>query len=315
MTMDHELCSENLAPYVRGELAAPATAEIEEHLAECEDCRIEERGLRALIAPADEPLTEVERAQLHRNLRANVDLPETTAGPRLSWLPPALAVAAMLLVVVVGIQFLGGAGGDEESAGSSDGAGAGGGHDGPGPVTLSLSGGTLSELGAPRSEDAPEAAAAPKPTRDEDPLPQEGAISSDAGAEEKETSFTTLNKGIKRYGRSSQTFLRFSQAYTAEDAEALADDFIEELVNDAPLAAAGQVAECAELVVDAREGPVLPVVAGHGSFRGDPSLLLGFVWTPDEDGPLDNFVFYVWPRGDCEAPTHSQIGRVDGGKD
>ena len=320
MKMDHERCSDLLLPYVLEELEPDASREVEEHLASCDDCRKEHAGLAALMAEPVEPMNDIERASLHRDLSERVSIP---AGPgeeraRMAWLPQALGVAATLLVVVVGLQALSGSGGDEDAA-VSGGAGGGSmdqgaGPEGPSPVTLKLTRAGVREA-------APQAGS----LGGDDATTDEAADSGDAleaepeepEAASSENSFTVrlseraVESQLKRYARTSETFTKFAAAYRAEDVEILAPSFIEQLANEAPSAqATSQVSECADLVVSSREVPTLPAAAAHGLFRDERSLLLGFAWTAEETGPLDNYVFYVWPVGSCETPSHSQSGRI-----
>ena len=120
----------------------------------------------------------------------------------------------------------------------------------------------------------------------------------------------SVESALKAYACTSPTFTRFAAAYRAEDVDDLTPTFIVELAEGAPEGAAVQVTECADLVVTSREFPTLPAAAAHGVFRKEDSLLLGFVWTEQETGPLDNYVIYVWPVGSCSTPSHSQSGRI-----
>jgi hypothetical protein len=317
MTMDHERCGELLLPHVRGELDETTAREVDEHLVRCSECRAERDGLDALLAEPVEPLTDLERAALHRDLRSRVSVPAGTGAQRkdrLAWLPSALGVAALLLAVVVGMQISGG-GGDDEAALENAGSGADlAAPDGPRPVTL-----TLSSRGVRESEVASEEVLESDTARGEEEPPSSEAApdSLDDAVSGQDSGYTitsrdrlTVEDRLTAYARTSPVFTRFARTYTVEDVDSLTDPFINDLAAEAPPGAAVQVTECADLVVTSREFPTLPAAAAHGKFRGHPSLLLGFVWTQEESGPLDNYVLYVWPTGSCDSPAHSQSGRI-----
>lgn len=320
MKMDHERCSELLLPFLQGELDPDSSRQVEEHLSACDDCRKEHGGLAALFAEPVEPLNDLEKASLHRNLREEISIPAGTAQERarLSWLPQALGVAALLLVVVVGIQYFGEVGGDDE-AGSEAVEGADlAAPEGPDPVTLKLT-----SSGVQKADPISAGAGAGAAVEPDEEAPSEAApdAAQDLGQESEEPTSDSSNQytvrmnagvesALKTYARTSPTFTRFAETYRAEDVEALAPAFIAELADGAPEGSAVQVTQCANLVVTSREFPTLPAAAAHGVFRKEDSLLLGFVWTEQETGPLDNYVIYVWPVGGCESPTHSQSGRI-----
>lgn len=329
MKMDHERAGELLLPYVEGELAAaPEVADLEEHLAACSDCRQEEQGLRALLAHPVEPMNDIERSKLHRALRAESgieDRPPTRT--RMAWLPSALSVAALLLVVVVGAQiFQGGPGGSDEESGAEGGADTAGSADedgGPRPVTLTLSkNGLEADLVSEKAAPVPDEAA-PEGTDSDEEVVASGGMGAENGNLSEDSADSTFQRSresklvedrLRRYANRSSTFKRFALAYRVEDVPALRDGFTAELAAGAPADAREQVVECADLVVNAREFPTLPVAAAYGTFQAEKSILLGFVWSPEDTGPLDHFVLYVWPRGTCSTPSHSQIGRVATGK-
>jgi hypothetical protein len=319
--MDHELCSDLLPSYAAGELHADTAAEVRAHLESCPECRAEESAVRAIRAAPVEPMTDIERARLHRSLRDRLDVPQR-APARMAWLPPALTVAALLLALVVGVQVMSGSGGDKDDA---DAGGArieseGGGGGGPTPQTFDLVGGDVvtfeqrftertaetdgqegasdegvssgagSGVGAPKSGDAPQESS--------DPFPS--ALNADRDKRE-----------LLRFARRQDTLAAFARAYSASDIDVLRDDFVDVLTTDAPTEAAGsQIEECDGLVAQAQDSSLLPVVAAHGRFDGRPSLVLGYLSPEDEAGALTRFTFFVWQRGDCSIPVHSTFGRV-----
>jgi hypothetical protein len=322
MTMDHDRCSELLLPYVQESLDEGIARDMEEHLATCAGCRAERNGLEALLEPAAGELTDLERASLHRELRSRIPVSagEGEGPARLAWLPSALGIAAALLVVVLGVQFLGGAGGGEEDSAGDGGASIGAADpSGPRPVTLRLtrSGVRAGDLLSGRfSQEAGDSGASAEGEMSPEQKPQAASpddVLDRAGSESAtitDSAAGTVEGRLKDFARTSKTFTRFARAYSAEDVAELSDPFIEELARSAPGGSSAQVTECAELVVSSREAPTLAAAAAHGIFREERSLMLGFVWTPEEAGPLDNYVLYVWPLGSCDAPTHSQSGRI-----
>jgi len=115
---DHIRWSEDLAAYMLGALEPGEAAEFERHLAGCEHCRGEMRWFE----PAVQTLPEsVERQKPPRSLRESLmaevraDVrPAKKPRPRWSW-RPAMAFAAMVLVVaaVAGYEIGKGGGGEE----------------------------------------------------------------------------------------------------------------------------------------------------------------------------------------------------------
>jgi hypothetical protein len=59
---------------------------------------------------------------------------------------------------------------------------------------------------------------------------------------------------------------------------------------------------------------VLATFGAHGVLRrGETTrdaLLLGFAYSSGDRGPLDRFMFWVWPRDDCEAPLDYVSARI-----
>lgn len=313
--IDHESVSDQLVPYVRGELHAATVSEIEEHLESCADCRLELSAVRALVSDDVPAMTDLERAKLHRGVREQVEIaPLTTRA--MAWVGPALSVAAFLLVVVVGIQFLGGMSGNDEDAGAGgeSAADSGGDFDGPTPVTVRLTGTDVTTF-------ATSEASVPEPAPGEEPVQPGDSAGMGArppNAKKKDGPRADLalpaddlvRRRLSRYASTGKTFVSFASAYSAEDAESLRDEFTATLLQDAPPGARDQLVECADFVAEARPSPTLPVVAGHGNFAGKRALMLGFVWTDEPTGPLDQFMIFVWGRGNCDNILHYQSGQI-----
>jgi hypothetical protein len=321
MRMDHEQCSDLLPRYVQGELHADTAAEVRAHLESCPDCRAEESAVRAIHAAPVKPMTDIERTRLHRTLRDRLDVPQRTPA-RMAWLPPALTAAALLLALVVGIQVMSGTGGggdDAEGVDAGGGAAESGGGGGPTPRTFSLKGGDVVTFERRQSERAEDSAFEGNSDQGLGTGGSQAGSAPDAGAptEANTDSFpSTLSadrdkRELLRFARRQDTLVVFARAYSASDVESLRDDFIDVLSHDAPnVSASSQVEECDDLVAQAQDSPLLPVVAAHGRFDDRPSLVLGYLSSEDDDGPLNRFTFFVWRKGDCSIPIHSTFGRV-----
>lgn len=94
--MDHQDCSELLAPFARGELDRARGLEVEEHLAGCAECSAELRAILALTSLPSAVPTPDERRALRTAIRP----------ARPAWrmrLAPALGAAATLVIVAIGI--------------------------------------------------------------------------------------------------------------------------------------------------------------------------------------------------------------------
>jgi hypothetical protein len=215
----------------------------------------------------------------------------------------------------VGIQVMS-TGGDDGGDSAEGGAAEDGG--GPTPKTFRLSDGqllryqrSLDDVGTESSNDGTvtgdqDGAGGGAPAQ---PAASEGgpvggtASKLDSGREERSV--------LLRAARRRDTLSGFARAYTAADVPALRAGFLATLAHDAPnLEAGAQIEECDALVSQGEGSATLPVLAGHGRFEGERSLLLGYLSPEDEAGPLTKFTFFVWPRGDCSIPTHSAFGKV-----
>lgn len=120
---DHSHWRDGIAAHLLGALEPQETEALERHLAECPECREELRWL----TPASELLPEsVERVEAPKALRERIlaEVRADSAGaahaarrrrPRFA-LRPALALAAVLIVAVVGALALRGGGGTGPSA-------------------------------------------------------------------------------------------------------------------------------------------------------------------------------------------------------
>lgn len=316
MTIDHEICSKRLRPYVRDELPPSARAEVEEHLSGCAECRAEETALRAIGSEPVQPMTDLERTRLRRTLRDRLAVPEEPARSPLAWVPGVLAVAAVLLAIVVGIRVLPGVGGGDDEADSATSGGA----DAAGPVeprTYSLRDGSIVRAGSAGGAGGGAAvsgggdgreisAGAPSAVKG-------GELSEEArdnGEPQQKNLFTSDKRRLGRIAERGRILQPFAGAYTATDIPTLRDGFLDVLAADAPDPAAGrQIADCDALVTGTQETPMLPVIAAHGRFEGRPALLLAYLTSADGDS-LTRSAFFVWPRGDCSIPLLTQFGEV-----
>lgn len=124
MTMNHEHCSESLAPWLRGELPASEAEEVAAHVEDCADCARERDALGLLLALDVEPLDEDERARLEGAVltqrRAEVIAWAPKRAPWRARLAPALGAAALIALVAVGAVYIGLDGGADEDQGAAE---------------------------------------------------------------------------------------------------------------------------------------------------------------------------------------------------
>jgi hypothetical protein len=303
--MTHERCSELLPGILRGDLTSEDEAAARAHLAGCEECQAELSGLNALQGEELLQMSSEERDRLHRGVAAAlapagraadvIPLEGRRVAPRgARWLGAAAAVIVLGVGAAFATQLF--AGGDDGDAGveSAD-SGAGGAGtesvqdlDGPRPV---FAGSALA------LSDAPEPAA------------EESAAGEDEGAARTANQFSSAidsAERLRRLARGSPLLAAFADAYDAAEAEALADDFLGLLVEDAGnVPAAAQVEECGQIALDAAIDPILPVFAAPSRYEGEPSLVLGYV---TGDSSLDHYSVWVWPEGSCDRPLHTDGG-------
>jgi hypothetical protein len=301
MSLEHDRCSELLGPLLRGELSEQDAISVEEHIAGCEECRAERRGLEALTsAPgvmkvSAEPLSEIERARLHRAIadalpasRTVVSEPPKPWGARIA---PYLGAAAAVILVVFGATQINLGGSDDDGAESGaasldSSTEGGGGGDRAGDTE-----GIASQGGAVAAEDAP----APGPSFD-----------ADAGVIERSS--------LRDFGSEDVLFKSFAQTYQVEDAEELKTEYLRMLATDDSARelsdASDGITECGNQILTQQDNPTLPAYAGYGELEKQDVLMMGFVYSAADSGPLDKFMLWVWPRGDCSIPTESQSGKI-----
>lgn len=120
--VQHERWSEDLAAYMLGALEPDEAVEFERHLEGCEQCRAEVQWFEPAVQTLPEAVELQEpprslRKSLMAEVRADVR-PEKKAAPRWSW-RPALAFAAMVLVVAAAAGYEIGKDGSGSGGGAS----------------------------------------------------------------------------------------------------------------------------------------------------------------------------------------------------
>lgn len=301
--LTHERCSELLADFAAGRLGAPETARVEAHLRGCPDCSDELRSVMALRA-GDEQLADFERAALRRNVVAALDEDEpltarerarlhrdvpAAAGEVIAAREPsrwraraaaALGAAALLAVFGVAIVSLtGGEGDSETAAGLSD------------DVREKMGNGGGAEAGG-HDEAAADQAAAPRPVPTYD---------SDAGR--------LSGKKLRNLGERGATLRAFA-SLSAADATELRDRYIADLADQAGTPVDSLILSCAEEVYEAQPYAALPAYAARGKLEGREALVLGFAWTDEDSGPLDQFMLWTWPQSSCDRPIDYRAGKI-----
>lgn len=315
MTNEHDFPVQLIAPYARGELSPEESGFVAAHLAVCEDCRAELRGVEALVgaAPPD-ALGDLERAALHRAVLAETRgeraVPARRGlGERIA---PALGAAALLAVLVVGaVQLSSGLGGGDDAGDAGSGqaleadiedlAGE--------PLGLApapgVSRGSVSD-GAAATEEGAVAGGGSEGREDtasttstfSDPPPEELAFNGSPAPYFEPGQRVLSEEALRVLGSSRDPFDGYSRAYGAASVtdrerssriQALADaSFDPQVVEDcsrAPLAG---------------DPNALPAYGAIGTFDDREVLVLGFATAPS--GALDRYDLWVWPLGDCSSP-------------
>jgi hypothetical protein len=284
--ISHERCSELLRGYAEGALDARATAQVDEHLRACADCSAELRALMALRVD-DVALDDLERARLRKGISDRLEAAPVGVGtapiiaavsPRRARLATALGVAALLAIGGVAVISLGGdhdraqnAIGSVQDRGGANGGGAGGTDD------------SVAAEGAPAPHPRPRFERAA------------GKLSS---------------AKLNRLGSRSRALTAFAGAYSAQDADRLKDAYVEDLAHQADGRDADLIRECARQVYANQAYAALPAYAARGRLQGRPALVLGFAWTDEQVGPLDQFMLWTWPESSCAQPIDYRAGEI-----
>jgi hypothetical protein len=286
MTIDHDRCSELIAPFVRGELTGRAAAEVREHLESCDDCSAEERGARALLDAGTEPsMSEIERVRLHRRLEDAVvaERGREVQAPRRrgAWGRfAALGAAAAVLMAVGGFLYLGlGGGAGSEDMGAAQGGGGG------------------------RAAEGTEEAAQNQFAQDR-VAPEPTFI---------DRLDRLTDRELESTGRRGSAVKRIASAYQVDDVGATRTRAVATLANQAPVALREQIRTCAQVVFEGQPQS-LPASGRRGTYQGRAVLVLTFAWSDDPAGPLDRFMVWVWPEGgSCDTPVAYRFGTIKGG--
>lgn len=315
MTIDHTTCSGLLPSYVKGELSAEQTEQVTEHLSGCDECRLEERAVRALLADLpDEDLKELESARLHREVWAAVrpaaEIPRKSLGARLA---PYLGAAAALVLLAVGIVY----GGLTTSGGDDEGAADGGGavlEDAADSDTSSRGGATLDY----RTEGELEDAGRDEAAEEEQGVPNAATESGVAGAAGGASGAAPVFDGsggsysaasLDRTGRRGYPFTSYAQDYSANEAAQMQSGFLDQLASQAG-GAESLIRACGRTVIDALGSTALPAWAALGSYGGRDDALIFGVAVTSGGSDLDRFAFWVFDRSECSEPVKVLEGRI-----
>lgn len=292
--IDHDRCSELLAPFVRGELTATDAAAVQEHVKGCVGCERERLAVTRLTVPRDEQaLTADERERLHQGVHAALTH-EARAGSAATtaWRTRAatlMAAAAVLLVVAGGGVWLATTGGGDEVGGAADELqqAEGGGDAG---VAADAAQGSEADL----------------------------EFVGDAGVVSARDLKALARSGFPAVLRSALAAGTAETAGADSAAEAklanrpAPEALLESLANTAP-ARAEDVRECGRTVLESQHYRVAPAYGAYARYSERDKrevLILGFRWTADRTGPLDRYMVWVWPRRSCEIPIDFYTGRI-----
>jgi hypothetical protein len=122
---------------------------------------------------------------------------------------------------------------------------------------------------------------------------------------------TIERNSLRRFGARDTLFKNFASSYVTEDADELTQPYLEDLADaSAPVGDPDTVTECGQQVIDSQENPTLPAYAGYGELDERDVLMMGFVYSAENSGPLDKFMLWIWPRDDCSIPNEYQFGTI-----
>ena len=317
-SFDHDRVSESLPAFLDGTLGEADARLVEEHLATCEDCRLEAAAVKALRAPVVSPLTDKERLALEHKVMAGIagDSPATVTElqPRTKMAARFAQVmgAAAAIAVFATLLYLGSSMGGGDSAEES-------GADGDAIEQAESSLEDRDEKRARRSQ--PDSLAA-----DSAADAGTGGAGANATAEDAESSYKAApdprftvadepytSSDLQKLGESSLASVTFAHYYTARDADGR-DALLDQLVAAADASSgsevSSQVYECGLQVLDT-EDATIPTFGALGEVDGTPVLVLGFVWSRTSTGPLDRYMVWAWERGDCATAVDFVDGRVE----
>jgi hypothetical protein len=289
---------------------------VEEHLATCEDCRLEAAAVKALRAPTVSRLTDKERLALEHKVMAGIAddtpatvtelQPRTKVGARIAQVMGAAAAIAVFATLL----YLGSSMGGDDSADESGAAG-----DAIEQAESSLE--DRDEKRAKRPQPIAAADSADAGT---------GAAGGNAAGEDAAASYKSApdprftvadepytSSDLQKLGESSLASVTFAHYYTARDADgrdALLDQLVAAAEASSGSEVSSQVYECGLQVLDT-EDPTIPTFGALAEVDGAPVLVLGFVWSRAPSGPLDRYMVWAWERGDCATAVDFVDGRVE----
>jgi hypothetical protein len=278
--LTHERCSELLADYSAGELEAVETARVETHLARCGSCSRELRAVMALKVPG-EPLDDLERARLRRGIAQGLgDVIATPQRPSRAGARFAAALGAAALLALGGVAVVSLSSGGDDAAREAAEAGSDL-RERDGADAAQGGGGVAADAGtAPR----------PRPSYD-----------ADAGRLSK--------KKLRNLGERAPTLRAFATLST-NDATELRDEYVSDLAAQADGPVESLILSCAEKVYEAQPYAALPAIAARGKLEGRRALVLGFAWTDEDSGRLDQFMLWTWPQSSCDRPLDYRAGQI-----
>lgn len=263
--------SEALRPYAEGGVDEATERRVERHLRECDECRAELAGVRALLGAPPEGLTEIERARVRRGIAdaTGADAPSR----RRRALYAALGAAALVVIVAVGAFYTlgtgerGGAGGSvavsEDRAEEAQGGGQ--------PLTARAFGGPVFEEDAGELDDA-----ALRRTGSRGPVAAVARSVSPERAEE-----------------------------VADDYLESLVDAAPDPVRDQVQTCADTILEANE------DFTLVPAYGATGTVADRDALVLGFAWSNEERGSLTGYMVYAWPTpAGCDIPLSYQAGEI-----
>ena len=294
---EHERCSEALTGYLDASLEDDEAVWVTDHLDTCPECRAEMAGLQALRG-SEESLTEVDRARLHRDVLHELGLMTGAPAARPSpWGVRAaqlLGAAATVALLLGGLVYLGGnlGGGDDADMG-----GAGDGADALQDAESDAGRTTAEESGAAGGA-APQSEALSK-----DVPPPEATYQAHLG--------TVGDRALKQTGRRSRPFTAFPTNVEVGAVAEYRKPFLDDLVAQAPDEVTDQLRECATEVL--AQVPTAVATYAAPADYGDPPravLIIGFAYSFTEQGFLDQYQMWIYPRGSCDFPTNYIGGRI-----
>lgn len=272
----HEHPTELLGPLLRGEIDAERARQIEDHVATCTDCAAEKRALEALHGPLP-PLTDIDRARLHREVWAEVAGETTLPGP--SWsqrLAPYLSAAAVMVLLAVGFVALNTSGGGDDESGDG--------------------GGAVMESGGDQAEEAD--------TFDEGASSGGGAANDAAGSGAAEMAIGAVfdpdlgpltQEDLAAIGVGAP-FDSYRELYDAAFARDNALPFLKQLAASSDRG--DLVRRCGRRVLQGQSAVALAGFGGNGTVDGIPALVIGFA-TSSDDERLDSFSVLAFDRSNC----------------